>query len=48
VDALRELTDRERAAGKDVRVNPWSMRDDRLVLSPELRRAILDDVMPSS
>lgn len=42
VDAVRMLAERDREHGKDVRVNPWALRDDRLELSKAERIAILD------
>ncbi len=45
VATIKELTDRERALGKDVQVNSWALRDDRLELSKERRSSILNDAM---
>jgi hypothetical protein len=45
VDTVRMLADRDREQGKEVQVNPWALRDDRLDLSKEERMAILDEVM---
>jgi hypothetical protein len=38
---VKEMAERERAEGKDVQVNPWALRDDRLELPMERRIAIL-------
>lgn len=45
VDTVRMLADRDREQGKEVQVNPWALRDDRLELSKEERMAILDEIM---
>lgn len=45
VDTIKMLAERDRAQGKDVQVNLWALRDDRLQLSNEERKAILDKAM---
>ena len=45
VDAVRMFTERVREQGKEVQVNPWALRDDRLELSKAERIAILDEAM---
>jgi hypothetical protein len=44
VDTIQMLTDREREQGKEVHVNTWALRDDRLDLPQEERKAILDNI----
>jgi hypothetical protein len=44
-DTIKMLTERDRAQGKNVEVNPWALRDDRLVLPRAARMAILDKAM---
>ena len=45
VDTVKMLAERDREEGKDVQVNSWALRDDRLELSTEERKAILDKAM---
>jgi hypothetical protein len=45
VEAVRMLVESDRAQGKEVQVNPWALRDDRLELSREERKTILDEVI---
>jgi hypothetical protein len=47
VDTVRMLTERDREEGKDVQVNPWALRDDRLELPRAERIAILDKAIAS-
>jgi len=42
VDTIKWLVERDREQGKDVQVNPWALRDDRLEFSRTERIAILD------
>lgn len=45
VATVQMLAEHDREQGKDVQVNPWALRDDRLQLSKEERTAILDTAM---
>jgi hypothetical protein len=47
VDIVKRLIEQGRAEGRDVHVNPWALRDDRLELSREKRIAILTSAMMS-
>ncbi len=42
VATIKWLTERERAEGKNVEVNPCALREDRLVLARPERLAILN------
>ena len=42
VDTIKTLAESERKEGRDVQVNPWALRDDRVELSPEERAATLE------
>jgi hypothetical protein len=46
VDTLLRLIGEEQEKGKDVQVNLWALQDDRLELSVDVRRRILDTVLP--
>jgi hypothetical protein len=45
VDTVRMLTQRDREKGKEVQVNPWALRDDRLELSRAERTTILEKAL---
>ncbi len=45
LNTLKWLVEQDRQEGKEVQVNPWAMRNDRLDLSGATRRAILDQAM---
>ena len=45
VDTVKMLVERDREQGKDVQVNSWALRHDRLELPTEERRAILDEAV---
>ena len=40
-DTIREVAELDRAEGKEVEINPWALRDDRLDLSMDVRRRIV-------
>ena len=45
LSSINMLAKHEREQGKDVQLNPWALRDDRLELSLEHRIAVLDDAI---
>ncbi len=45
VDTIKLMVERESEQGKNVQVNAWALRDDRLELSRGERLAILDDAI---
>jgi hypothetical protein len=47
VQGFQELCERERREGKDVQINPYALRDDRLPISLEDRRRILEAAFSS-
>jgi hypothetical protein len=43
-DTLLEIAEKDRAEGKEVEINPWALRDDRLDIPMDVRRKIVAGV----